>query len=422
MARSLYSVKEEYVGNGLLSAYTFDFKIESLNHLTVIEVDDSGVETERVLGGDTTYLSSVDFDPVAGGGTVNLAAVLTDGYRLILLLANDEPTQPSEFKDKFDFTLKRVEAALDFIVGGLQRVSYLARRSMKLSDLDDPEDFDPTLPPGMEGAASLIPTTNTDGDGWADVDEWTPLVDLTNAVDAAAAAADSEDAAGTSEINAAASALAAAGSATAAAASALAAAASATQSDLAASDADDSKTAAQLAATNAATSASAASTSALAAAGSATNASTSASNAATSATNASVSATASSASASAAAASAAAAAASAASVAAPSITGTFAVPYACVAGTTIPFVGTAYQNKWYIKGTGGVDMSASPQIAAATNEGQELVLVGTSDTDTVLLETGTGLNIQNAWLAEANRILTLSWDAGQAVWVEKSRS
>ena len=149
MSRTLYKTKETYIGNGSLAAYTFDFKIEANTQLEVIVMDNSGVEIQRVRGDDTVYLSSVAFDPVDGGGTVNLQANLPTDYDLIILLANDAPTQPFLFSDKLSFNLKRIEAALDFVVGAVMRLTYRANQALRIHDSEDEETFDAQLPPDI---------------------------------------------------------------------------------------------------------------------------------------------------------------------------------------------------------------------------------------------------------------------------------
>jgi hypothetical protein len=224
MGRADYDVRESYTGTGALSAYTFDFKIEELKQLLVIELDATGVETERVRGTDVVYLSSVVFDAVDGAGTVNLTANLASGYTLIILLANDEPTQPYEFKAKGSFSLDRLEAALDFAVGGLQRAFYRASRSVQLNESIPLVDFDPTLPVEVTDAVSQTIVTKADGTG---LEIGPDITTVTGAVAAAAAAAVSEANASTSAAAALVSELAAAVSAAEALASELAAAASA---------------------------------------------------------------------------------------------------------------------------------------------------------------------------------------------------
>jgi hypothetical protein len=78
----------------------------------------------------------------------------------------------------------------------------------------------------------------------------------------------------------------------------------------------------------------------------------------------------------------------------PSVTGTRSVPSSIVAGSGIAFTGTAWFNIWFVQGSGGaVDISADPQIAAGSNVGQRLILIGCDDTNTVKLENGTGVKL-----------------------------
>lgn len=163
MSRTTYDVKESYTGDGSLDAYTFDFKIEALEQLLVIELDDTGEETQRVRGDDTVYLSSVDYDPIDGGGTVNLAANLDTGYTLIILLANDEPTQPYQFNNKTTFTLKLLERALDFLGGAIQRLAYRAGQALSIHENDDIDCIFPPLGDTPEGKYLKV---NDDGDGF----------------------------------------------------------------------------------------------------------------------------------------------------------------------------------------------------------------------------------------------------------------
>lgn len=165
MSRSEFNTEERYIGTGALTDYSFDFKIESLSQLLIIELDDTGVETQRVRGTDTTYLSAVDFDDENGGGTVTLAAALDTDYTLIIQLANDEPTQPYEFRDKFSFTLKSFENALDWLAGAIQRLAWRSGRSVKLNDAYDND----TTPIDMQLPITIVPEAmlrmNDDGDG-----------------------------------------------------------------------------------------------------------------------------------------------------------------------------------------------------------------------------------------------------------------
>jgi len=146
MSRITYAPKETYIGDGTNATYTFSFKIEDLDHLLVVVYDTSGVEVERVRGTDTVFLSTVDFDIINGGGTVVLQANLTTSYEIILLQANDAPTQDYRFRNKSSFKLPSFEWALDLLAGAIQRLSFLSSKSLKLSDRDDENTIITTLP------------------------------------------------------------------------------------------------------------------------------------------------------------------------------------------------------------------------------------------------------------------------------------
>lgn len=137
-----------------------------------------------------------------------------------------------------------------------------------------------------------------------------------------------------------------------------------------------------------------------------------------SATAAAASATAAAASATAAAASATAAAASA-TAALDTVTGSRSVPQSIVAGTGIAFTGSNPRNLWFIKGTGGVTVTKNPQIAVGNILGQRLTLFGTSDTDFVKIQDGTGLDLNGTWIGGNGSRLVLSWDG--SLWSEESR-
>ena len=146
-----FNVKEQWLGTGLLTDYTFDFTVHDPTHILIIIQDGFGNEVVRFRGDDVVNLSSFTFDSKNGGGIISLATALADQYVLTALLAPDAPAQTSQFRGKFSFTLEML--ALDIIVCQVQRLAYLAARSMKLSDLDDIDTFNMTLPP----KASLNP-------------------------------------------------------------------------------------------------------------------------------------------------------------------------------------------------------------------------------------------------------------------------
>lgn len=102
------------------------------------------------------------------------------------------------------------------------------------------------------------------------------------------------------------------------------------------------------------------------------------------------------------------------------VTNTFGSPYSAQAGTSIAHGMTAQHDAclMYLKSnSGAVDMSANPQIAAGTADGQELELQFTSDTDTVLLEDGNGLAMPNGNVRSLQgTVLRFNWDNGSSLW------
>lgn len=103
-----------------------------------------------------------------------------------------------------------------------------------------------------------------------------------------------------------------------------------------------------------------------------------------------------------------------------SITGSTGTPQSITAAGGIAFTGGQSRALWFIQGSGGaVTVTASPQVAAATTIGQELVLEGTSDTNTVTLNDGTGLSLNGSATLYNHSSLYLVWDG--TVWAETGR-
>ena len=103
------------------------------------------------------------------------------------------------------------------------------------------------------------------------------------------------------------------------------------------------------------------------------------------------------------------------------ITGTSAAPTTITAGAGITPQGVAGEII-FVDGTGGVDITSSPQIAAGTSDGERLKLIGTSDTDSVFLEDGTGLRLNGDMLLRAQSSISLVWDDSASLWVEVGRA
>lgn len=87
-------------------------------------------------------------------------------------------------------------------------------------------------------------------------------------------------------------------------------------------------------------------------------------------------------------------------------------------------VGILHAGKWdeitFVTGSGGpVDISANPQIAAGLWPGQTLTLIGTSDTNTVKMDSGTGTSQTASITLTSIRMISYVWNG--TVWSEQWR-
>lgn len=104
------------------------------------------------------------------------------------------------------------------------------------------------------------------------------------------------------------------------------------------------------------------------------------------------------------------------------VTGTLAEPQAITAegGVTPAAVNEEIQ---YIAGDGGaVQVTADPPVAAGTFDGQKLVLIGTSDDDTVSLAVGASLKMNGDVVLGQFGAIELRWSTSASLWVEVSRN
>lgn len=102
------------------------------------------------------------------------------------------------------------------------------------------------------------------------------------------------------------------------------------------------------------------------------------------------------------------------------VTGTRASPTAIVAGTGVVVAGVAREIQFVTGSGGAVDVSANPQIAAGAYTGQELILIGRSDTNTVKLENGAGLALNGTCVLSEGSTIELVWDGSN--WAEVTRN
>lgn len=104
------------------------------------------------------------------------------------------------------------------------------------------------------------------------------------------------------------------------------------------------------------------------------------------------------------------------------VSGSRGTPNDIVAGTGITFTAGTQRNVIFIQGSGGaVTVSASPPIQAGTISGQEIILVGRSDTNTVTFNnSASNLELNGDITMGAGSVLGLVWDG--TAWVETFRN
>lgn len=95
------------------------------------------------------------------------------------------------------------------------------------------------------------------------------------------------------------------------------------------------------------------------------------------------------------------------------VTGTQGAPLNIVAGVGIPILDCPVE-MIFVEGTGGVNITASPQIAAGTEVGQELNIYGTSDIGYVRLDDGDGLSMNGSLDLDSETNATFLWTG--TVW------
>ncbi len=102
-------------------------------------------------------------------------------------------------------------------------------------------------------------------------------------------------------------------------------------------------------------------------------------------------------------------------------TGTSSNPTLVSAGTSISVQAVTAEDQ-YVAGTGGVTMTADPQISAGTYEGQIITLIGTSDTDYVTIVDGAGLWLTGLCKLTNGALISLRWDVAAQLWIERFRN
>lgn len=110
----------QQLGNGVIVAFNFNFKILAATDLVVSKVNASGVSSGTlVLGSDYTVV----FDPVAENGTVTYTVPpVNGGYSLIQRVSNDQ--QQTRLPREGLMPATTVETMIDKVALRLQEIEY----------------------------------------------------------------------------------------------------------------------------------------------------------------------------------------------------------------------------------------------------------------------------------------------------------
>ena len=105
----------------------------------------------------------------------------------------------------------------------------------------------------------------------------------------------------------------------------------------------------------------------------------------------------------------------------PEVTGSTGTPTEVTAAGGVTVSDVADEVIFLDSDSGAVNITANPQISAASLVGSRLLLIGTSDTDTVLFEDGDGLVLRDGEpiLMEDGTVLELVWNG--SAWQETRR-
>jgi hypothetical protein len=158
-----------YTASGSDNEYAFTFRVDEAEHLRVVVATDDASPTRTVLVEGVDY--EIDGLLEDGGGTITLidsgqAWLDSDGELIVdyqLLLRLYVPlTQLDDYKNQEDLHLGSLEKSLDQLVMRDQRQQHELDRAVKLNEMIDTADFDPTLPDPVANAPIIF---NADGDG-----------------------------------------------------------------------------------------------------------------------------------------------------------------------------------------------------------------------------------------------------------------
>ena len=157
MTVSSTTVKQSYSGNGSTSAFTYSFKINTINELKVIIRSSTGTETVKSI---STHYNVSD---TGSGGTVTFTSgnIPVNG-ETVVLLRNTNLTQTTDYVENDPFPAESHEGALDKLTLQIQEVQEEVDRSIKLSETNTMTSTEFTV--GATDRASKILAFDSSGE------------------------------------------------------------------------------------------------------------------------------------------------------------------------------------------------------------------------------------------------------------------
>lgn len=150
----------QFLGSGSTGPFTFNFRVLSKNHLTVIKVAEDGTETTLTEGVGASQYSIELTSGGVQGGQITLVTALAVGERLVISRSTPR-TQPTRYANQGEFFGETHETSYDRDMMVVQEVEARVDKSVQ-GPVSDPTDIDYTLP-NAETRASKMMAFDEDG-------------------------------------------------------------------------------------------------------------------------------------------------------------------------------------------------------------------------------------------------------------------
>lgn len=162
MSLSTETSRNDYVGNGSTSVYSFTFRIFDEDDLVVTTRDTDNVEHTLTINTDYTVDGVGDED---GGSITLVAGNLTADYAITIRRVRDI-TQETDIRNQGEFFPETHEDTFDQLIMIDQQQQDEIDRSIKLPETISSDEFDPTLPWDITDQAGAVLCVNASGDGF----------------------------------------------------------------------------------------------------------------------------------------------------------------------------------------------------------------------------------------------------------------